>query len=214
MKLYYHPLSTYSWKALFALHLRDAAFEKEVVALFDPPLLDAYEEGVNPWRKVPFLVVGDRHFGESSLVVEVLDELLGEPRLVPETLGGSREVRRWDRLADQYLLDPLSRLFREGQRPREARRRSLIASLRGWIERAMGQAERQLGEREWLVGDALSLADVSWAAGVHFLPSIRTPVEQWPRMAAWFERVSKLEPWRRIQEEAAPAVAAITQKGG
>lgn len=58
MKLYYHPLSTYSQKTLMALYEKEVPFEREIVNLRDPRQRTAYRR-LYPLGKIPLLVRDD-----------------------------------------------------------------------------------------------------------------------------------------------------------
>jgi len=42
LRLYYHPLASYCWKALIALYEADIPFEREIVDLQDPVQREAF----------------------------------------------------------------------------------------------------------------------------------------------------------------------------
>ena len=55
MKLYYHPLSSYSQKVVMAFHEKGAAFEPVLVSLMDPQQKADYKK-IHPLGKLPLLV--------------------------------------------------------------------------------------------------------------------------------------------------------------
>ena len=99
MKLYYHPLSTYSQKVLIALHEKGLEFEPEIVHLMEPDARKRYLD-IYPMGKIPMLMTGDDHMiPESSIIIEYLDGL-GGPRLIPEDAEQARKTRFKDRMFD------------------------------------------------------------------------------------------------------------------
>ncbi|SEM06473.1 Glutathione S-transferase, N-terminal domain [Variovorax sp. YR750] len=83
--LYYHPLSSFCWKALIALYEADIAFEARLVNLGDPADRAAFQA---VWPLAKFPVLRDNTRGktipESSVVIDYLART--EPRaasLVP-----------------------------------------------------------------------------------------------------------------------------------
>ena len=73
MKLYYHPLSTYSQKVLIALYEKGLQFDGEMVQLFDPAVREEYR-AIYPMGKIPCLFDDDDHMvPESSIIIEYLD---------------------------------------------------------------------------------------------------------------------------------------------
>jgi glutathione S-transferase len=89
MKLYYHPISTYSQKALIALYEKELDFEPEIVSLMNPEARQKYHE-VYPMGKIPCLQLEDGHIiPEASIIIEYLDPL-AEPTLIK---GNADETR-------------------------------------------------------------------------------------------------------------------------
>ncbi|REM66336.1 glutathione S-transferase family protein, partial [Mycobacterium tuberculosis] len=71
--LYYHPLSSFCWKALIALYEADIAFEPRLVNLGDPADRAAFQA---VWPLAKFPVLRDNARGktipESSIVIDYL----------------------------------------------------------------------------------------------------------------------------------------------
>ena len=85
MKLYYHPLSPNSHKALLGLYEKGIPFQREVVNILDPAALEAYRTEVNPLGKIPFLVTdAGQRIPESTIILEHLERQFPEPSLVPK----------------------------------------------------------------------------------------------------------------------------------
>src|ERR1700744_6487995 len=102
LKLYYHPLSSFCWKALIALYENDTPFEPVLVNLGDPDSRAAF---LAVWPVGQFPVVKDetrdRLVPESSIIVEYLDDhYRGHTRFIPEDKDKAREVRMRDRFFD------------------------------------------------------------------------------------------------------------------
>jgi glutathione S-transferase len=53
-----------------------------------------------------------------------------------------------------------------------------------------------LAKQKYLVGDALTIADFAVAAPLFYAKEAALPIERYPHMRAWFERVSALPAWR------------------
>lgn len=61
MKLYYHPLSSYSQKTLMAFQEKGVSFTSEIVDLMSPEGREAYKK-IYPLAKIPLLVLDDGWF--------------------------------------------------------------------------------------------------------------------------------------------------------
>src|ERR1700760_3755030 len=108
LTLYFHPLSSFCWKALIALYEADVAFTPRLVNLGDPADRAAFAK-VWPMAKFPVLTDDDRGemIPESSLVVEYLARRFPSAAgLVPAAPDAARPVLLKDRLFDSYIHHP------------------------------------------------------------------------------------------------------------
>ncbi|NGO52534.1 glutathione S-transferase family protein [Mesorhizobium camelthorni] len=85
LKLYYHPLASFCWKALIALYETGTPFEPHLVDLGDP---DARAEFLKLWPIGKFPVLRDEAKGltipESTIIIEYLARHHpGEATLLP-----------------------------------------------------------------------------------------------------------------------------------
>jgi glutathione S-transferase len=80
MILYYHPLSSYCWKALIALYENDVPFERHMME--DPGVAEAWLT-LWPLGKFPVLrdEARDRTLAETSIIIELSGPAL--PRRLP-----------------------------------------------------------------------------------------------------------------------------------
>ena len=72
------------------------------------------------------------------------------------------------------------------------------------VEKALAAFNREaalldaaLSDKEWLAGDEPSLADFGAGAGLTYAPLIDLPLEDYPNIRAWYERLSELEGWKK-----------------
>ena len=145
MKLYYHPLSTYSQKVLIALYEKGLDFDGEVVNLMNPESRDQYRE-VYPIGKVPCLQLDDGHMiPESSIIIEYLDPL-AEPTLIKGTADEKRKIRFKDRMFDLYLNDQVGTLFFQNMKPETERDQERIDKAKFYIATMYGFMENELGK--------------------------------------------------------------------
>lgn len=150
----------------------------------------------NPLGKVPVLVLDDgTTLFDSRVIAEYLDGLpataSGAPRLLPADDAERIRVRRWEALADG-IGDATATIFVERKRPAPQQSSDWIARQRGKIDAALDEAERLL-PGEHCVGNSLTLADIALACALGYLQlrfREEIPLQRWPRLHAWHERVS------------------------
>ena len=109
LTLYFHPLSSFCWKALIALYEANVPFEPRVVNLADPAERAAFQ-AVWPLARFPVLQDADRGCAipESTIIIDYLAQYYAAPAaLIPADPDLARRVRLVDRLFDNYVHLPM-----------------------------------------------------------------------------------------------------------
>jgi glutathione S-transferase len=160
-RLYAHPFSSYSQKALLALYENGTAFEYR--SLEQP---EAREElaALWPMRRFPVLVDRGRTILEASCIVEYLDlHHPGPARLIPADPVAALEVRMLDRVFDNYVSTPQQKVVFDSLRPADSRDDYGVTEARTMLETAYAWLDRHMAGREWAAGEDFSLADCAAA---------------------------------------------------
>jgi glutathione S-transferase len=188
MKLVASKTSPYARKIRVILAEKQLPFELVVENVWDPAtrILD-----FNPLGKVPALVTdeGETLF-DSPVIAEYLDGLGGE-RFLPAGGIERAKVKRQEALGDG-IVDAGIGVFLE--RKREAARQD-----GAWMERQLGKVRsgtaalaRELGDRQFLGGNAPSLGDIACGCAL-FWAEFRLPELGWrakhPSLDAWAKRL-------------------------
>jgi len=212
MKLYYHPLSTYSQKALIAFYEKGIDFEAEIVNLMDDGERTAYRQ-IYPLGKIPLLVLDDGQWvPESSIICEYLDtHFSAESRLIPDDPDLSRQVRFKDRMYDLYLNESVSALLFEQFKPEAQRNEELIARSRFRIGVMYGFMEKNLETQTWTNGETFTLGDCA-AAPPLFYARQTAPFGDRPNIVAYWQRLQERPSIQRVLDEAAPHLARMQEK--
>jgi glutathione S-transferase len=108
-----HPLSSFCWKVLIALHENETPFEEKMVNLGDP---QSRAEFAALWPIAKMPVLEDRARGavvaETSMIIDYLDQYYPGPvRFVPEDPERARIARFWDRVHDLYIELPMQKVI-------------------------------------------------------------------------------------------------------
>ena len=191
MKLLYAPTSP------FARKVRIVAAEKKLeleLEFADPWKLNPDLARANPLGKVPALIMDDgTSLFDSRVIVEYLDGVSPVHRLIPDTSRDRISVKRWEAIADG-LCDAaiLARLeaVRPDQNESSAKQ---ITRQREKVGACIDEMARELGEREFCVGNALSLADIAAGCALGYL-KFRYPDIIWetahPSLARLYKKLS------------------------
>lgn len=200
LTLYGHPISSYTWKVLAALYENDTPFEFVTVDQ------NTYADFIAKWPmgKFPILLDRGRMITETSVIVEYLDAYYpGRTRLAPKDFDTALEVRRWDRVFD-HLNVTMSKIVVDNIRPEGQRDPYGVEEAKRIIGGIYTVIETQLGDRAFIVGDALTLADCSAAPSLWYAARNAPLDGAFPRIAAYLERLKAWPAFARAVKEAEP----------
>jgi glutathione S-transferase len=164
--------------------------------LIDPPSdPNSQVARVNPLGRIPALILdSETCIFDSTVIVEYADTLNDTPVLIPRNNALERmRVLRWEALADG-IMDSAVVVRMEAMRPAEKQEAANINLHNNAIDRALEFAARELGEREWCEGNAITLADLALTSALVYL-DLRQPERNWrhahANLASWFARMSE-----------------------
>ncbi len=155
-----------------------------------PPELPA----LNPLRRLPVWVTEDNRpvFGANT-IIDFLEQSEAGPGLLPD--DPLRRARCWmaDEMAVDGLLEPLIALDRDmdGAEP-DAWNMKLYQKKTARIRRILTVFEQLLGNRQWLVGDEMTLADLSIALPLTILERFGLDLAALPGLQNLAERLVDL----------------------
>jgi glutathione S-transferase len=208
LKLYYHPLSSFCWKATIALYENDTPFEKVVVDLTDAASRAAF---LAVWPIGQFPVIKDeardRLVPESSIIAEYLDRHRpGRTRFIPTDPDRAREVRMRDRFFDLHVQVPMQQIMADRWRAEADKDRIGVEKMRGRIATALAMVEDETGEG-WAMGEDFTLADIA-AMPALFYADIAVGLPG-PRTRAYLARLKARPSVARTLQEAAPYLKEV-----
>jgi glutathione S-transferase len=142
---------------------------------------------LNPALRVPTLVFDDgRSLGESGAIIFHFAE---GTEYLPEDAFERAQVLQW-MFFEQYDVEPNIAVVRfwaiAGIDPAPAE----LEARRQAGGRALSALDRHLGERQFLVGDRYTIADIALYAYTHVAPEGGFALEPYPAVRAWHDRVA------------------------
>lgn len=189
MRLYNSQLSGNCWKVRQLLALRGIPYERIEVDVIDRSNRRELLGGKNPALRVPTLELDDGgHLAESNAILWYLAD--GTPYLPGDPLERAR-VLQW-MFFEQYEVEPnlaVARFWISILGEREERLAELEPKWKAG-NRALAALDGHLDGRDWLVGDAFSIADVSLYAYTHLAEEGGFDLGPYPAVRAWLERVA------------------------
>lgn len=206
MRIYYFETPNPRKVCALARHL-ELEVEYVRVDLFKGAQREPEFLALNPNGKVPVLVDGATTLWESGAIMAHLAQRAGSA-LWPADPGAQTEVLRWLLWDTAHFSRHAGTLLFEnhirgavGMGETDAR---AVEEAQGFFTHFAGVLDEHLGERDYLLGDALSIADFAVAAMLPTAVQARLPLEGLDAVAAWHARLQALPAWR----EPFPATSA------
>ncbi|MGO9834641.1 MAG: glutathione S-transferase family protein [Polyangiaceae bacterium] len=201
MRLYHHPMSSNSRRAVMtAIHL-GAPVERVLIDLAKGAQRSASFLRKNPNGKVPVLEDDGFILWESHAIMQYLaDTTPGGEAIYPTEPRARADVNRWLFWSAHHFQPAVSVLGWErvvkgmigagAPDPAEEKRGEALVSDLGRI------LDAHLEGKEWIAQDKLTLADFAIATPLAFMDPARLPLGDFRRLLAWFSRVRETEPWK------------------
>jgi glutathione S-transferase len=188
--LYDSPVSGNCYKVRLLLSHLGLPFERRYADVADRSNRPELLGGLNPALRVPTIVLEDgRPLAESGAILWYFAE---GTRFVPVDRYERAQVLQW-MFFEQYDHEPAIAVVRfwlaYSGRPREDYAERLEERMAAG-HRALGAMERHLDDREWLVGDGMTLADLALYAYTHVAPEGGFELDRYPCVRAWIGRVA------------------------
>jgi glutathione S-transferase len=203
LKLYAHPLSSFSWKVLIALYENATPFELVTVdATTHADLLKLW-----PIGKFPVLVDEARGetVPESSTIIDYLDRCHPGPiRFTPADPDLAWQVRLQDRFFDLHIHQPMQKIVGDRLRPAGQKDRFGVEEARASLAKAYPVVEMQLAGGTWLCGDAFGLADCAAAPALYYANKVQPLGDEHAATKGYLERLKARPSFARVLEEAEP----------
>jgi glutathione S-transferase len=189
VRLYNSQVSGNCYKVRLLLVLLGIPYERVELDVIDRSNRREVLGGKNPALRVPTLELDDgRHLAESNAILWYLAD--GTPYVPAEPLERA-QVLQW-MFFEQYEIEPnlaVARFWISILGERDARASELEGKWSAG-NRALAALDEHLDGREWLVGDAYSIADISLYGYTHVAPEGGFDLEQRPAVRAWLDRVA------------------------
>jgi glutathione S-transferase len=191
MLLYDSPVSGNCYKVRLLLAHLGIPYERRTMDVVDRSNRADVLGGLNPALRVPTLVLDDgRALAESGAIIWYFGE---GTAFVPDDRFERAQVLQW-MFFEQYDHEPALAVVRfwlaYSGRPEAFADRLDERRAAGY--RALDAMESRLGEREFLVGDAPTLADIALYGYTHVAHEGGFDLGRYAGIRAWLERVAAL----------------------
>ena len=192
LTLYGSFTSSSSYKPMLYLALARVPFSFRTVNLKTGVQKEAEYLAVNRWGVVPSL----KHKGLTILQSNVILDYLARETGIFE---GKTEATKWD--ARSWLSWEADHITAVARVRHSARFRKMhdevIAEFRPRAEDALSFVDRMLKDREWLVGDRCTIADIGCWGRMVFMAEGGFEIANWPHLEAWSRRLKGMPGFAR-----------------
>jgi glutathione S-transferase len=172
---------------LLLSHLR-LPYRTELVSIFEGEGQHPEYKAINPTGAVPAIRLDDgRVLSESNAILTYLAE--GTPYSSDDRYLRAK-IQQWMSFEADYVQSTMGSLrywVLTGKVPR--RPPALIEMKRAGSIKALRILDEQFAERPFIVGEHYTIADISLFAYSHVAPDAGIPLDPYPNVRAWIERV-------------------------
>ncbi len=190
LTLYDYLPSQNGYKIRLLLNHLERPYRTELVSIFEGHGQRPEYLAINPTGAVPAIRLEDgRVLSESNAILFFLAE--GTPYL-PADAFGRAQVLQWMSFEADYIQSTWGSLrywTLTGKLPR--RPRELIEGKRTAGLKALGALDRHLEKRRFILGEPYTVADMSLFAYTHVARDADVPLDEFPGVIAWIERVRR-----------------------
>jgi glutathione S-transferase len=206
LTLYYHPLSSFCWKALIALYENATPFTPHLV---DFSNASQRAEFLALWPIGKFPVLRDDTRGvtvaESSILIEYLAQHYPGPvSLIPADAEAALQVRARDRFFDLHVHMRMQAIVADALRPEGQHDPYGVSDARSRLERALALLDKEIGASTWAAGEAFSLADCAAAPALFYANEVAPFGTTHANVAAYLQRVLTRPSVVRAVDQAKP----------
>ena len=197
LKLYCFGESGNAYKAALTLELAGLDWQPVFVDFFGGETRSPDFRAINQMGEVPVLVDTERDYTltQSGAIQDYAVHLSG--KLTGDTREDRREILRWI-LWDNHKLSSqvgmtrfLMNFLPEDKRPAE-----VIGFMQGRLKAAYATLNAGLETRDWLVGDAITTADIACCGYLFYPEPFGFDRSDWPHIDAWLTRISETPGWK------------------
>ncbi|MDY7560966.1 glutathione S-transferase [Pseudomonas sp. 10B1] len=189
MKLYFHPLSGHSHRALLFLSLLGVDHSLTEVDLLTRAQKSPEFLNINPFGQVPVLEDGDQLISDSNAILVYLAKKFGRTDWLPETALEASRVQRWLSVAAGEI----------NRGPASARLVNVFGAKLDAVDTInrshaiLKQVEKALEGLDWIVpGLHPTVADIALYSYIARAPEGDVDLAAYPLILGWLTRVENL----------------------
>ena len=190
--LYCFAQSGNAYKVALMLELAEADWEPRYVDYFGGETRTPAYRAINAMGEVPVLLHGARALSQSGVILDYLADTLG--RFGARDPEEGREVLRW-LLFDNHKLTSYTATLRFMRTFAARSDPAVVAEFRRRAEAAWAVLNAHLEGRSFVVGERLTIADLSLAGYLFWPEEIGVDWDDYPHIRDWLGRLRGQPHW-------------------
>jgi len=181
-----------AYKPALALELAEADWAPRFVDYFNGETRSAAYRAQNVMGEVPMLEHRGAVLCQSGVILDYLAEKLG--KFGPDGAVERREIFRW-LLWDNHKLTSYTATYRFMRAFVKNPEPAVVDEFRRRAEAAWGVLNAHLERRKYVVGERLTIADISLVGYLYFDDEIGVDWSTYPAMRDWLARIRSEPRW-------------------
>ena len=181
-----------AYKPALALELAEADWAPRFVDYFNGETRSPAYRALNVMGEVPMLEHRGAVLSQSGVILDYLADTLG--RYGPDNPVERREILRW-LLWDNHKLTSYTATYRFMRAFVKNPDPAVLEEFRRRAETAWGVLNTHLERRKYVVGERLTIADISLVGYLYFDDEIGTDWSDYPAMREWLARIRSEPRW-------------------
>ncbi|HEY4158386.1 MAG TPA: glutathione S-transferase family protein [Polyangiaceae bacterium] len=201
MKLYYNPLSPNVRRVRLTAAVLELKLDEQLLDFSKGEHKSPEYLALNPNGAVPTLVDGDFVLTESRSIMQYLASQKPESGLLPRDEKARADVTRWQFWDAAHFSPQLGTLgFERALKgmlglgdPDEGKVQEALSNFR----RFAAVLNKRLEGKQYVVGNALTIADLTLGASMMYAQQVDAPLGEFPNVQALHARVTGLDGWKK-----------------
>ena len=193
--LYCFGESGNSYKVALALTLTDWDWTPIYVDFFNGAARSDAFKAINPMGEVPVFVDGDTTLTQSGVILDYISSKSG--KLGGKSAAERREILRWMFWDNHKFSTQIGTTrFMLNFLPEDKRPQGVVPFLQGRLTLAYQLLDEHLSGQDYLVGAALTIADLSCCGYLFYPEPFGFNRADWPHIDAWLTRIAAHAHWK------------------
>jgi glutathione S-transferase len=194
-QLYCFGESGNAYKCALALTMTDMEWEPVFVDFFNGEARTPAFREINEMGEVPVYVDGPLTLTQSGVILDYISSKTG--KLGGRSAAERRDVLRWLFWDNHKLSTQIGTTrFLMNFVPEAKRPEGVIPFLQGRLKAAYTILNTHLDGRDWVVGDAVTIADLSCCGYLFYPEPFGFDRADWPHIDRWLDRIAALPGWK------------------